>query len=132
MRSLCDWSSDVCSSDLRRACSFLTIDGIDGTDAHSATTGRPARVGEEAIMSAVSRRDFLSTAGSFAVAAAAGTMGAHAAMGPNDKYDLVIKGGDVLDPHQSLRGKRDIGVPLGPIEALADNNPADKAARVLD
>jgi dihydroorotase len=30
-------------------------------------------------------------------------------MGPSDKFDLVIKGGDVLDPSQSLRGKRDIG-----------------------
>ena len=28
-------------------------------------------------------------------------------MGPNDKFDLVIKGGEVLDPSQSLRGKRD-------------------------
>src|SRR5260221_374206 len=33
---------------------------------------------------------------------------ARAAMGPNDKFDLVIKGGEVLDPGQGLRGKRDI------------------------
>jgi dihydroorotase len=26
-----------------------------------------------------------------------------AAMWPNDKFDLVVKGGDVLDPSQSLR-----------------------------
>ena len=37
------------------------------------------------------RRQFLSTAGSFALSAA-GTSLAHAAMGPNDKFDLVIKG----------------------------------------
>ena len=46
-----------------------------------------------------SRREFLAGAGSFAVAVAAGGP-ARAAMGPNDKFDLVIKGGDVLDPSQ--------------------------------
>jgi hypothetical protein len=49
------------------------------------------------------------TAGSFALATA-GVGSADAAMGPNDKFDLVIKGGDVLDPSQSLRGKHDIGI----------------------
>ena len=43
-------------------------------------------------MSGFSRRDFLSLSGSAAVAAMAGP--ADAAMGPNDKFDLVIKGGD--------------------------------------
>ena len=43
---------------------------------------------------------------------------AHAAMGPNDKFDLVIKGGEVLDPSQSLRAKRDIGIRWGVIEAV--------------
>jgi dihydroorotase len=47
-------------------------------------------------MSGFSRRDFLSLTGSAAVAAMTGP--ASAAMGPNDKFDLVIKGGDVLDP----------------------------------
>jgi hypothetical protein len=35
---------------------------------------------------------------------------AQGAMAPGDKFDLVIKGGDVLDPSQSLRGTRDIGI----------------------
>jgi dihydroorotase len=63
-------------------------------------------------MPIVSRRDFLSTAGSFALAAATGGP-ARAAMGPNDKFDLLIKGADVLDPSQSLRGRRDIGIRYG-------------------
>ena len=67
-------------------------------------------------MSAFSRRDFLGSAGAFALTAL--THPARAAMGPNDKFDLVIKGGDVLDPSQSLRGKRDIGIRFGLIEAL--------------
>ena len=82
-------------------------------------------------MSVISRRDFLATASSFAVAASMGGP-ARAAMGPDDKFDLVIKGGDLLDPSQSLRGRRDIGIRFGLIEALEADIPAAKAARVLD
>jgi dihydroorotase len=84
----------------------------------------------EGVMSAVSRRDFLATAGSFALAATAGP--ARAAMGPDDKFDLLIKGGDVLDPSQSLRGKRDIGIRYGLIEAVEADIPAARALRVLE
>ena len=41
-----------------------------------------------------------------------------AAMGPTDKFDLVIKGGEVLDPSQRLRGKLNVGIRYGRIEAL--------------
>ena len=75
----------------------------------------------------LSRREFL---GSTAAALASGP--ALAAMGPNDKFDLVIKGGDVLDPSQSLRGKRDIGIRYGMIEALEADIPAARAERLLD
>src|ERR1700742_4408963 len=81
-------------------------------------------------MSVLSRRDFLTTAGSFALAA--GSAPALAAMGPNDKFDLVIKGGDVLDPSQSLRGKRDIGIRWGVIEAVESEIPAARAAKTID
>jgi dihydroorotase len=81
-------------------------------------------------MNDISRRKLLGTATSFAVATAAGSV--HAAMGPNDKFDLVIKGGDVLDPSQSLRGKRDIGIRHGLIEAVEAEILATKALRVLD
>jgi dihydroorotase len=53
-------------------------------------------------------------------------------MGPNDKFDLVIKNGDVLDPSQALRGKRDIGIRYGVIEAIEADIPAARALRVLD
>ena len=79
----------------------------------------------------ISRRDFLVSAGSLALATAMGG-GVRAAMGPDDKYDLVIKGGDVLDPSQSLRGKRDIGIRFGKIEALEADIPAARATRLLD
>jgi len=79
-------------------------------------------------MAAVSRRDFLVTAGSFVLTAGA----ARAAMGPDDKFDLVVKGGDVLDPSQGLRGRRDIGIRYGVIEAVEAEIPATRALRVLD
>ncbi len=80
----------------------------------------------------VSRRDFLVTAGSFALAAASGIGPLHAAMGPDDKFDLVVKGGDVLDPSQNLRGKRDIGIRYGLVEAVEADIPASRALRMID
>src|SRR5882757_2707096 len=77
-----------------------------------------------------SRRDFLKAAGAAGAAAVAGPAGA--AMGPNDRFDLVIKGGDVIDPSQSLRGKRDIGIRWGVIEAVDDDIPAARAAKTID
>jgi len=77
-----------------------------------------------------SRREFLAGAGACALAAGAGP--ARAAMGPDDKFDLVIKGAEVLDPSQSLRGRRDIGIRYGLIEALEPDIPAARALRVLD
>src|SRR5437763_973917 len=78
-----------------------------------------------------SRRDFIVSAGSFALAAAVPGP-TRAVMGPDDKFDLVIKGGDVLDPSQSLRGKRDIGIRYGIVEALEPEIPAARALRILD
>src|SRR6185369_10157021 len=81
-------------------------------------------------MTGVSRRNFLKLSGSATALALAG--GAQAAMGPNDKFDLVIKGGDVLDPSQSLRGKRDIGIRWGVVEAVEAEIPAARALKTID
>lgn len=81
-------------------------------------------------MSAFSRRHFLFASGSTAAVAMSG--GAMAAMAPNDKFDLVIRGGEVLDPSQSLRGKRDIGIRWGVVEAVEENIPAERALRSID
>ena len=86
-------------------------------------------------MPARSRRQFLASAASSSMLALAASSlagrSASAAMGPNDKFDLVIKGGEVLDPSQSLKAKRDIGIRFGVIEAVEADIPADKAQRVL-
>src|SRR5947209_1161173 len=80
------------------------------------------------------RRRFIAGVGAALAAAAGGTMSlaVRAAMGPDDKFDLVIKGGELLDPSQGLRGKRDIGMRYGRIEALESDIPAARALRVLD
>jgi dihydroorotase len=78
-----------------------------------------------------SRRDFLGAAGSFGLTCALGGP-ARAAMRPDDKFDLVVKGGEVLDPSQSLRGRRDIGIRYGVVEALEADIPEARALRVLD
>jgi dihydroorotase len=78
-----------------------------------------------------SRRELLAGAAA-AAATTAFVAPARAIMGPHDKFDLVIKGGDVLDPSQSLRGKRDIGIRYGVIEAVEPEIPASRGVRVLD
>lgn len=45
-------------------------------------------------------------------------------MGPEDRFDLVVAGGDVIDPANALRGRRDIGIRHGQIAAIeADIDP---------
>src|SRR5262245_45968408 len=83
-------------------------------------------------MPAPSRREFLLQSASGLALAAGSAGGALAAMGPNDKFDLVVKGGEVLDPSQNLRAKRDIGIRFGAIEALEADIPDDKALKVLN
>ncbi|HTO61765.1 MAG TPA: amidohydrolase/deacetylase family metallohydrolase [Bradyrhizobium sp.] len=80
-------------------------------------------------MTALSRRNFLALTGG---AAAVLASRAEAAMGPNDKFDLVIRGGDVLDPSQQLRGRRDIGIRWGVVEAVEEAIPAERATKMID
>ncbi len=82
-------------------------------------------------MTSFKRRRFITAMGA---AMATGMIAPEActAMGPGDKFDLVIKGGDVLDPSQGLRGKMDIGMRYGRIEALEADIPAARANRVMN
>src|SRR5262245_27733735 len=77
------------------------------------------------------RRRFVAGMGA---AFALGTMSSavRAALKPDEKYDLVIKGGELLDPSQKLHARRDIGIHRGKIEAIEADIPAARAARVLD
>ncbi|HEX7465518.1 MAG TPA: amidohydrolase/deacetylase family metallohydrolase [Usitatibacter sp.] len=79
----------------------------------------------------IDRRRFVLAAAS-SLAAATLPAAVRAAMGPNDKFDLVIRGGEVLDPSQRLRGVRDIGIKNGIVEAVEVGIPAERALRTID
>jgi dihydroorotase len=79
----------------------------------------------------IDRRRFLLTLGAAATAQSLPSA-VRAAMGPDDKFDLLIKGGDVLDPSQRLRGVRDIGIRNGVIELVQADIPEQRALKVLN
>ena len=78
-----------------------------------------------------SRRHFVKTGVSLAALGAlpGATL---AAMAPTDKFDLVIRNANVLDPSQGLSGQRDIGIRFGLIEAIEPTIAPDRAQRVMD
>jgi dihydroorotase len=85
-------------------------------------------------MDDLSRRTVLRCA---TASVAAGSMGHDAiartaAFGPDDPYDLVVRGGEVLDPSQNLRARRDIGIRNAAIVALEPEIPATRGHQTLD
>jgi dihydroorotase len=99
----------------------------------------------------VSRRDFIRLSTTAAVTGTAVAQAADAAAAPALlaasgqplaigfdpadpalKYDLVIANGEVLDPAQRLRGKRDLGIKNGQVAAVAPSIPADRAVQRID
>ena len=77
------------------------------------------------------RRQLL-TAGACAAWLALAPRAVRAAMGPNDKFDLLVRNANLLDPSQSLSGKRDIGIRHGVIESIETSIAPERALRVLD
>lgn len=78
-----------------------------------------------------SRRTFLGGAGSLATLAAARPRSGLAQEGERS-FDLVIRGGEVIDPSQGLRARRDLGVRAGHVAAIEEAIAEDRADRVLD
>jgi dihydroorotase len=79
----------------------------------------------------ITRREWMLRLASAATLAAI-PAAVRAAMGPNDKFDLVIKGGEVLDPSQKLRAMRDVGIRNGIVEAVEAGIPAERALRTIN
>ena len=46
-------------------------------------------------------------------------------------YDLLLKGGTVIDPSQSINGINDVAVEDGKIARIASSIPNEEASRVL-
>jgi len=82
-------------------------------------------------MRAADRRRFLKASAATAAWAAL-PLPVLAAIGPNDKFDLLIRNANVLDPSQRLSGRRDIGFRYGLVEEVAPTIAPERAARVLD
>jgi hypothetical protein len=70
-----------------------------------------------------SRREFLPLIGSIVLPAAAQTA---------TRYDLLIKGGRVVDPSQSLSALRDVAISGNKIARVAANIPAAEARIQID
>jgi len=47
-------------------------------------------------------------------------------------YDLLLRGGTVLDPAQGINARRDVAIADGRVAAIADAIPSDQARQVLD
>lgn len=76
------------------------------------------------------RRELL--AGGASLLALSATPKAWAQATSQGRFDLLVKGGEVVDPSQGLRGLRDIGIRNGVIVALEESIAEDRAARTLD
>jgi len=78
-------------------------------------------------MDNVTRRRFLGSS----AALGAGSLLAPVALG-EDRFDLVIRGGEVVDPSQNLRGRRDIGIRWGRVAAVEAEISAERALQSID
>ena len=68
-----------------------------------------------------------------AVASAASAQVApQAATPPDDRYDLLIKGGRLIDPGNAVDAIRDVAIKDGRIAAVAQNIPAARALKTVD
>src|ERR1700755_3413089 len=88
----------------------------------------------EGAMDDVTRRSLLQGTGA-AVAAVGLVQEAQARtepFGPTDPYDLIVRGGEVVDPSQNLRGKRDIGIRNAQIAAIEPEIAVTRGTQTLD
>jgi dihydroorotase len=85
-------------------------------------------------MEDLTRRTLLCSAGAAAVAAGLveGAVARTAPFGPDDPFDLVVRGGEVLDPSQNLKGRRDIGIRNALIAAVEPEIAATRGTQTLD
>ncbi len=79
-----------------------------------------------------SRRRFLRDCAAIAALGVAGTPALAQQASGKPGYDLLVKGGEVIDPSQGLRGKRDVAIAYGRIAALDASIDASTARQVID
>ena len=77
------------------------------------------------------RRSFLRKSTALAVACA-WPAGAFHALAAEEKLDLVIRGGEVIDPSQGLRSTRDVGIRWGRIVAVEPEIAPERSLQSID
>jgi dihydroorotase len=83
-------------------------------------------------MNSLGRRAFLRGSGAAAVAGLCpSAIRSHFARA-DDRFDLVIRGGEVVDPSQALRARRDVGIRWGRIAAIEASIANDRAVQAID
>ena len=55
-----------------------------------------------------------------------------AAAQQQDRYDILIRNGEVIDPSRGLRRRADVGVLEGRIAAIEDSIPAERGLDVIE
>jgi dihydroorotase len=83
-------------------------------------------------MSSLARRAFLRRSSAAAVATLCPSAILSNFAQADDRFDLVIRGGEVVDPSQALRARRDVGIRWGRIAAIEASIPNDRAAQSMD
>src|SRR5690349_849289 len=78
--------------------------------------------------SASASNKFLAIVAGFFVVAIATT----AALAQSPQYDLLLKGGHVIDPANKLDAVMDVAISKDKVAAVAKDIPADKAGKVVD
>ena len=78
-------------------------------------------------MNSLGRRGFLRRSGAAAVASLWPSL-----VRADDRFDLVVRGGEVIDPSQALRARRDVGIRWGRIAAVEASISNDRAAQSID
>jgi dihydroorotase len=76
------------------------------------------------------RREFLAKTAALAASASMG--GSALAQSPAEKFDLVIKGGEIIDPSRGMHARADVGLRFGRIAAIEPEIPAAHATRMID
>lgn len=51
---------------------------------------------------------------------------------PNLRFDLLVRGGTVIDPAQKLHARRDVAIKNGQIALVAESIPRERAAQAFD
>lgn len=57
---------------------------------------------------------------------------ASAAIGQSNRFDILIRGGTVVDPEGKVKRRADVGITGDKITAIEDNLPADRGRDVVD